>query len=170
MHTNYNRFPGMGDLPGDPNHPLDARFDSRVQPVTESGCWLWTGAWDEKGYGRIYSSRPGYEYAHRASYRTHVGPIADGLHVCHKCDTPSCVNPNHLFLGTHADNMADRSKKGRCARVKTNARLTPNDVREIHALLSAGELTQKDIARKFGVTQPSIWKIKAGLSWKEIGE
>jgi len=158
---NYNRMPGPGDLRGDSSN----RFYEKVWPVPESGCWIWVGAWDEKGYGRVYSAGQTYEYAHRASYRLHLGQAADGLHVCHKCDTPACVNPDHLFLGTHAENMADRSKKNRCSRARTTSKLSAAQVVRIRELLSEG-LLQTEIAAIFGVKQPCIWKIKAGLSWK----
>ena len=91
--------------------PLD-RFLDRVQKQ-ESGCWVWTGANNGLGYGVM---RLGLKqvYAHRFSYEQFVSPIPDGLCICHKCDNPRCVNPDHLFLGTQKDNMQDCSRKGRC--------------------------------------------------------
>ncbi len=81
-----------------------------------SGCWLWTGATFASGYGqtrRNYRERR----AHRASWEVHRGPIPEGMCVLHKCDVKLCVNPDHLFLGTHAENMADMSRKGRVSRL-----------------------------------------------------
>lgn len=89
------------------------RFDAKYMPVPEAGCWIWTGAVNcERGYGYfIYEGKP--RLAHRASWSIHNGPIPDGANVLHRCDIPSCVNPNHLFLGTLSDNMKDCSVKGR---------------------------------------------------------
>ena len=89
-------------------------FEERFIPEPNSGCWLWDGAVNDKGYGVFYWRRT-RRYAHRASYEIYRGPIRYGMFVCHKCDNPSCVNPAHLFEGTAEDNMQDCVRKGRHA-------------------------------------------------------
>ncbi len=88
------------------------RFEAKVIPVTESGCWLWMGASNHRGYGLISVDKKTF-LSHRISWGLHRFPIPDGLHVCHHCDVPACVNPDHLFLGTNMDNMMDKVRKGR---------------------------------------------------------
>lgn len=80
-------------------------------PIPEAGCWLWLGGVDSKGYGK--APRHTNQGLHRVFYAYHVGEIPPGLCVCHKCDTPRCVNPDHLFLGTQLENAIDKERKGR---------------------------------------------------------
>jgi hypothetical protein len=82
-------------------------------PVPEAGCWIWLGGWNMSGYGRIGRHGKALPSAHRMFYTAHKGPIPKGLFVCHKCDTPACVNPDHLFVGTAMDNVQDMIRKGR---------------------------------------------------------
>jgi hypothetical protein len=127
------------------------RFWEKVKK--SDGCWLWTAGTNGKGYGKIRINRKDVT-THRVSWEMRNGPIPDGMCVCHKCDNPLCVNPDHLFLGTHAENMRDRDLKGRNAATKLSAEA----VREI---LTRKE-SQSAYAKKFGVAQPTISMVQSG--------
>lgn len=85
---------------------------AQATPIPEAGCWIWTGTVNERGYGRVYSGGRMW-IAHRLSWTQVNGPIPAHMFVCHRCDTPSCVNPDHLFLGSPRDNVIDMAAKGR---------------------------------------------------------
>lgn len=91
------------------------RIEQYTIPVTESGCLLWEGAYDKAGYGRIFYKGKSRKVT-RVFYKAMHGPVSDDLCLCHRCDVPACVNIEHLFLGTQADNMRDASEKGRLGR------------------------------------------------------
>lgn len=129
------------------------RFFEKVVCRGDS-CWIWTGATYAKGYGAFWLDGR-VMGAHKASFILHVGPVPNGLLICHKCDTPPCVNPDHLFLGTAADNTNDAKQKSRFDYV--NARL---DKTTVLAIRSA-EGSQYAIASKFGVDQATVSKIKS---------
>lgn len=146
---------------------LEERLLAKVSPEPNSGCWLWTSClyWD--GYGRMRG--PDVDgRAHRISYELFKGPIPDGLLVCHKCDVRSCVNPDHLFVGTQKENLRDMSRKGRSS--YAGAKLTREQVAEIRARLSTGKATQRSIAQDFHVRDSQISRIKHGVRWAVPGK
>jgi HNH endonuclease len=96
--------------------PVEDRFMEKVIPEPNSGCWLWTAGCNNKGYGD-FDVGVREVSAHRFSYELFKGPIPKGMFVCHKCDVPSCVNPEHLFLGDQRANLQDASKKGRLKKI-----------------------------------------------------
>lgn len=139
-------------------------------PEPNSGCWLWVNCISgREGYGQI-SSAGVQLYAHRLSYVAFKGPIPDGLFVCHKCDVRTCVNPDHLFLGTAGDNARDRDSKGRSGthglygEKSHTAKLNDEKVRAI----LADKRSQAAIARDYGVTQSQISRIKNGHVWEHV--
>lgn len=143
------------------------RFLSKVERA--EGCWQWKGAKKPSGYGNFYLDRK-HVGAHCASFRLLVGEIPAGMYVCHTCDTPSCVNPEHLFLGTPAENQADMARKGRAVGMRQGgehhpmAKLTTAQVNEIRARRAAGEKL-KDIARSFGVSESNVSVVANRRSW-----
>ena len=144
---------------------ITARLEAYSCPDPNSGCWLWVGSTDSKGYGNL-SVRGRVASAHRASYEEFRGSIPKGMCVLHRCDTPACINPEHLFLGTHQDNMGDMAEKGRA---KTGrALLTKEHVLEIVGALSSTDRSYRDIASDYGVMPGAIWAIGCGVSWSSV--
>ncbi len=156
----------------------EGRFWRRVQKT--GTCWLWTGHRDRKGYGAF--TAPGIWLAHRFSYQLHHGPIPAGMLVCHKCDNPPCVNPDHLFLGTPKDNMVDAAQKQRMARGSKNAahlypervlrgsrhassKLTEEIVLNIRSAYAAGGVTHQELGKRYGVHASTICKIIRRIMW-----
>lgn len=134
-------------------------------------CWKWTGGIFGGDYGQFnWLGKP--QGAHRASWIIHYGDIPPKMEVCHKCDNPICVNPEHLFLGTHKENMADRERKGRRTPPRGSrngkAKLTEKQVIEIKKELKEGKISGSELARQYGVTKTQISLIKLGKSWNHI--
>lgn len=100
-----------------PTKDVGASFYNKITPEPNTGCHIWAASLDSVGYG-LFGIRRKLFKAHRVAWMLCKGAVPEGLCVLHKCDTPSCVNPDHLFLGTHADNMADKKRKGRVSRTR----------------------------------------------------
>ena len=148
-------------------------FWERVQKREDTGCWEWTGFRMPNGYGRVYDpGRKDVIYAHRRSYEITHGPIPNGLWVLHQCDNPSCVNPDHLFLGTAGDNARDRTRKGRqwvaSGELSPVAKFKESQIREVHALAMEKSMTLKQIAAKTGVSHASVQSIVNGYCWRHV--
>lgn len=143
------------------------RFFSFVEK-REDGCWVWTGATrDRLGYG-VFSIFNGYQAAHRFSWQWHRGPIPSNMVVCHTCDNPPCCNPDHLFLGTVADNNRDCRDKGRMPPVRGErhgcAKLTEEKVRDIRTL----RISRKEFSDLYGVSTSVISSVLNGRTWRHI--
>lgn len=147
------------------------RFWRKVQKGPD--CWEWTASKDTGGYGQFWLK--GQTHPWKASRVAYLLTYHDPgqMHVLHRCDNPACVRPDHLFLGTHLDNIRDRTSKGRGrnnggrGEKNANARLTLPQVIEIRQLYSAGRHTQTELAQSYGVGQTAISKIVRGEKWPE---
>jgi hypothetical protein len=155
------------------NAPQIRRLGARLWPrVTRGdGCWEWTGTRGEKGYGRLTADGRTVQ-AHRLAWELTNGPIPAGLHVLHRCDNPPCVRPEHLFLGSNLDNIADRHAKGRNARNRGpacgHAKLTAADVVAIRAAAAQGA-SNRWLAGRYGVAHQTIWcAIHARGAWSYV--
>lgn len=143
------------------------------------GCWIWTATKNKAGYGHFkwwtdYSRLPiggRLTLAHRISWIVHNGQIPAGLCVCHKCDNPACVNPWHLFLGTNAENTADRTAKGRTAPQQgtqnPRCKLTESAVLRIRALRAAG-VPRKEVARLTGASRAQVRQVHERKTWRHL--
>jgi len=168
------------------NAPVDyeVRFWMNVR-CQDSGCWEWSKCRHPEGYGEFWAGRR--FRTHRYSWQMHFGDIPDGMFVCHHCDNPPCVNPAHLFLGTHQDNMRDMIAKGRrnkaakprrrviqsrsersyVGQENPNGRLTEEAARQIISRLAKGEL-HTAIAADFPISHWAVAKIAQGRSWAHL--
>lgn len=154
---------------------LEERFWAKVDKTSsETGCWLWTGATANYGYGVIGRGRriDGVCRAHVLSYEWANGPVLDGMVVCHRCDTPACVNPTHLFAAPQTENIADMNRKGRgvapprgAGENNPSAKLDYLDVALVRTLLEHG-MHHRRIARELGVGKSTISRIAQNLNWK----
>lgn len=147
-----------------------ARFFASIERIPFSGCWIWTRSVISKGYGCIRLADRTH-YAHRISWEIHHGQVPRGSHVLHRCDVPSCCNPEHLFLGTNGDNIADSIAKGRRKRPgeKQNRHILSGDeVLALRERYKRGGVSQAQLARERGVSKACINHAIAGINWKHL--
>jgi hypothetical protein len=143
-------------------------LESRSLPEPTTGCWLWLGSVNNWGYGRTNVSWSPERGAHRLAWVAHNGAIPPGALVRHRCDTPCCVNPDHLRLGSGVDNVQDALERGRhrapAGERHVHAKLTAAAARAIR--LDAGRTTISELARRFGVSRRAIRFVLNGETWK----
>lgn len=165
MDVESGRAAQRGSCSGRPiaQHGLTDTFDQYVQ-VMPSGCHEWTGFRTVYGYGRYRRKQ-----AHRVAYTRSIGPIPTGLCICHRCDNRACVNPDHLFLGTHVDNMRDKTLKDRVHRGEDSdrAKLTEDDVRRLRKLAQSG-WSEPRLASEFGISKGQARRISKREQWAHV--
>jgi hypothetical protein len=136
-------------------------------------CWPWQKTKAKNGYGRAFLGRENgrvvWEPAHRMSFEWHFYTVPKGKCVCHSCDNKACINPYHLFLGSHGDNMADRNEKQRQARGESHGVSKLNDevVRKIRRMHGPG-MGHKRIAKELGVNKTTVSRVLSGKTWRHV--
>lgn len=147
----------------------ESRFWECANRSSDDECWLWSGLRDKDGYGKLASKhyRCGYVRAHRYSWEVFHGEKPSNM-VLHTCDNPPCVNPNHLFSGSHRENMLDRVGKGRfIGEDMPISKMTKRMVSECRDRFSAGEL-MVDLATEFNISNSSMFAAISGITWKHV--
>ncbi len=148
------------------------KYMDRVEMLPFSGCWIWMGKLSEKGYG-IISTKGVDKRAHRVFWEIENGPIPVGKYACHHCDTPACVRPDHIFIGSQKENLADCRRKGRNKKMENgdqkgaanrNAKLTLENVLDIRTK----RLSKAEFARLYGVSFKAVKNVWDGKSWQEL--
>lgn len=170
-----NRARIVGQLHRDMTRTVEQRFWDYVSCEPNSGCWLWEGSQDRKGYGQLRLGLRSLRYATHIALELDGRPVPRGKCACHTCDLPSCVNPAHLFIGTPKQNTSDMVSKGRGSpppirkgSKNNQAKLHEQDVRAIRERLAGGQ-TLKTLATEYGVTESAISYIRLRKTWRHVG-
>lgn len=160
-----------------PKLRLGERFWRKVEIASPDECWIWAASTNHAGYGQFNvqcGDTGGCELAHRVVWKLYRGSIPEGMCVLHRCDNPPCVNPSHLFLGSHADNMRDMAEKGRYVLPQLRgeghhqAKLTEEQVRIIRRLSAQGGVSYAALGRRFGVSDVAIRLIVRRETWQHV--
>jgi hypothetical protein len=149
--------------------PHKQKILERIQIDNETGCWNWTGKLCNRGYGWLKETSAGkkrYLKSHRASYETWNGVIPPGMFVCHTCDNRRCVNPEHLFLGTPKENIADARAKGRLGGPQKKKRVCLNEGQAIYALMSTRSAVE--LAKEWGVSKSCLFGLRQRKTWRHL--
>jgi len=156
---------------------LEEKFWEKVNKKGKDDCWEWLAGRNHKNYGNFYvsigNSKDKHWIAHRMAWKLTYGEIPKGLHICHHCDNPPCVNPNHLWIGTNKDNILDASRKGRLVRKirgedHHKSKLTEKEVIEIKHIRKETGLSFIKIGKMFNVHPTTIGYIMRGRTWSHI--
>lgn len=144
---------------------MDWDFERRAVRIPTTGCLIWLGARTGSGYAAVRTDTKSAEPVHRLVWIREYGPIPKGLEVCHTCDTPPCIEIDHLFLGTHKVNMADMARKGRGrAKLDRGSKLTTDDVRAIRR----DRRLHREIAADYGIARAFVTMIKNRKKWRHV--
>lgn len=149
-----------------PRIPMQEKLEASVVRVPESGCWIWMKSVNHRGYGRVGFGVGENFSAHRASYEQKYGPIPNGLMALHHCDVPSCINPDHIFLGTQQDNMTDKVAKKRQAVGEFHGMSKLTEQQAMRAKF--GKEKPTELAKEFGCSAVIIRQIRQGKYWKYL--
>jgi len=143
------------------------RFLSKINQQTSTGCWEWIAGKHKFGYGMFWVNGKTIP-AHRVAYKLFIGDIPESLSVLHKCDNPTCVNPEHLFLGTQMDNMKDMNSKGRrksiCGEQLPQTKINSDIVLDIRKKAQS----QRNYATQYNISQSTVGEIQRNLIWKHV--
>lgn len=150
----------------------EQKFMRFVFPEANSGCWLWVGGTARYGYGTFRLNKKGH-MAHKFSYEMFKGQVPPGYVIRHKCDVTCCVNPDHLDIGTQADNLRDMHERGRnnqpFGEAKSQSKLTTEKVREIKIHLRDKTFpSYAALARAYGITVSALYEIRSGANWRRV--
>lgn len=149
-----------------PRIPLFEKIEASSVKIPESGCWIWMKSLNHQGYGKTCLGKGTNLSAHRASYEEKYGKIPNGMMALHTCDVPSCVNPDHIFLGTQQDNMTDKVNKRRQANGENHgmSKLTKEQAFEA----KYGTEDASSLSKRFNCSSTIIRQIRSGIYWKHL--